>query len=52
MELLPRVVAVELIDGGLLLAFEDDVCAFYSASLLRLTLAQADLIDEAALEEE
>jgi hypothetical protein len=48
----PRVIAVERLDGGLLLAFDDDVCAFYPASLLRNALDQAEIIDETELIDE
>jgi hypothetical protein len=48
----PRVISVEILDGGLILAFEDQVCAFYSASLLRLSLNQSELIDEKLLNDE
>jgi hypothetical protein len=48
----PRVVAAERLDGGLLLAFDDDVCAFYSAALLRSALPGAEALDEAALNDE
>jgi hypothetical protein len=48
----PRVIAVEILNGGLLLAFDDQVCAFYPASLLRSSLDQSELIDEKQLIEE
>ena len=48
----PRVTGAERLNNGVLITFDDDRCAFYSASLLRETLVQAQTISDEIKNEE
>jgi hypothetical protein len=40
----PRIVSADLLNGSILIAFDDGTCALYSAELLQATLPQAEQI--------
>ncbi|WP_263383984.1 hypothetical protein [Granulicella arctica] len=41
---IPRLIAAERLNGGVIIAFDDGKCAVYSASLLYTTLGQAEIV--------
>ena len=44
----PRIVDAQRMRNGVLVVFDDDTCAFYSALLLHATLPQAEQFPETA----
>ena len=49
---LPRLVSVERLDGGAVIAFADGRVAYYSAFLLHAVIDQAELIEHDESKEE
>ena len=52
MDCQPYVVSTEILDGDVLVRFEDGRFAIYSASLLHARFSEAEELDEASLEEQ
>ncbi len=45
-----RVRSAERVSDGVLITFDDGQCGFFSDELMRATLAQAQVIDEALID--
>jgi len=42
----PRIVSAERVNGGILITYEDGVCAFYSEILLHSIVSQAEQVSD------
>jgi hypothetical protein len=47
----PRIVHAERLNGGIVIEFENGVCAVYSSELLYAHLDQAQIVEESADDE-